>query len=57
MAARRTKAARPERRFVVEGARRDPVDTRKLAKALLAVVLAEQERITEADASREESAG
>lgn len=57
MAARRTKAARPERRFVVEGARRDPVDTRKLAKALLAVALAEQERITEADASREESAG
>ncbi|WP_191971304.1 hypothetical protein [Streptomyces luteolifulvus] len=57
MAARRTKTARPERRFFVEGVRREPVDTRKLAKALLAMVLAEQQRITETDASHEESAG
>ncbi|MEU8717551.1 hypothetical protein [Streptomyces sp. NPDC048663] len=57
MTARRTKAARPERRFFVEGVRRDPVDTRKLARALLAVVLAEQQRIAEADASHEESTG
>ncbi|MGH1552464.1 hypothetical protein ACRAWF_11170 [Streptomyces sp. L7] len=57
MAARRTKAPRPERRFFIEDVRREPVDTRKLAKALLAVVLAEQQRTTETDASREESAG
>ncbi|WP_159025143.1 hypothetical protein [Streptomyces sp. MUSC 125] len=57
MAVRRSKAARPERRFFVEGVRREPVDTRKLAKALLAVVLAEQQRIAETDVSHEESAG
>ncbi|MER6626794.1 hypothetical protein ABT301_00850 [Streptomyces sp. NPDC000987] len=44
MAARKTRTARPERRFYVEGVRREPPDLRKLSKALLAVVLAEQAR-------------
>jgi hypothetical protein len=56
MATRRTKTPRRERRFFVEGVRREPVDTRKLARALIAVVLAEQQRIAEADASHEETA-
>lgn len=57
MATRRTKAPRPERWFFVEGVRRETVDTRKLARALIAVVLAEQQRTTEANASHEETAG
>ncbi|KPI28066.1 hypothetical protein OK074_6874 [Actinobacteria bacterium OK074] len=51
MAARRTKAARPERRFFVEGVRRESPDMRKLSKALLAVVLAERQRQAEDEAS------
>ena len=44
MASRRTKTKRPERRFVVQGVRREPPDFRKLGRALLAVVLAEQQQ-------------
>jgi hypothetical protein len=43
MASRKTRRTRSERRFTVEGVRREPPDTRKLAKALLAVVLAERQ--------------
>jgi hypothetical protein len=44
MATRRTGSKRPERRYVIEGVRRETVDLRKLGKVLLAVVLAEQQR-------------
>ncbi|WP_234531658.1 hypothetical protein [Streptomyces shenzhenensis] len=48
MTPRRSRSQRPERRFVVVGVRREPTDVRKLAKALLAVVLAEQQRTADA---------
>ncbi|MFJ8252981.1 hypothetical protein [Streptomyces sp. NPDC094466] len=57
MAARRIRGKRPERRFTVEGVRREQPDLRKLGKALLAVVLAEQKRTAEADTSSERSTG
>jgi hypothetical protein len=56
MATRKTRK-RPERRFYVEGVRREPPDIRKLGKVLLAVVLAEQQRQAEAAASSGESPG
>lgn len=57
MAARRARAKRPERRFFVEGVRRETPDLRKLSKALIAVVLAERQRVAEAEAADERSAG
>lgn len=48
---RRRRNPRPERRFTVEGVRRDVPDLRKLGKALLAVVLAERQRQAEDEAS------
>lgn len=57
MAPRRTRAKRPERRFTVEGFRRESPDLRKLGKALLAVVLAERQRTAEAEASEKRSTG
>ena len=41
---------REERRFTVRGIRRDPLDIRKLSKALLGLAMAEAER--EAQAQR-----
>ncbi|WP_158697864.1 hypothetical protein [Streptomyces prunicolor] len=55
MASRRTRAKRSERRFTIEGVRRAQPDIRKLSKALLAVVLAEQQR--EAEAAEERNTG
>ncbi|WP_159054640.1 hypothetical protein [Streptomyces dysideae] len=52
---RRRRSPRPERRFFVEGVRRETPDIRKLGKALLAVVLAEQQRTADA-ANPEEGA-
>lgn len=43
MTPRRTMSPRPERRFVIRGVRREEPDLRKLGKALLAVVLADQQ--------------
>lgn len=57
MASRTTRGKRPERRFTVEGVRREQPDIRKLGKALLAVALAEHQRATGTDAPHEESAG
>ncbi len=57
MASRKTRGARFERRFTVEGVRREPPDTRKLAKALLAVVLAEQQHRIAAALSKDGSDG
>ena len=48
MATHRTRMKRPERRFIVDGVRREPPDFRKLGKALLAVALAEQQLNAEA---------
>ena len=55
MASRKTRVNRPERRFTVEGVRREQPDIRKLSKALLAVVLAERQRQAEKDATEEDS--
>ncbi len=51
MASRKARSTRPERRFIVEGVRRESPDIRKLGKALLAVVLAERQRQAEDEAS------
>jgi hypothetical protein len=51
------KPKRPEHRYFVEGERREKVDTRKLGKVLLAVVLAEQQRQAEAAEPPESSPG
>jgi len=51
MAARRARAKRPERRFFVEGVRRETPDLRKLGNALLAVVLAERQHQAEDEAT------
>lgn len=48
MTQRRSRSQRPERRYIVVGVRRESPDMRKLAKALLAVVLAEQQRTADA---------
>ncbi|MFJ5301113.1 hypothetical protein [Streptomyces sp. NPDC088350] len=48
MTPRRSQSQRPERHYIVVGVRREPTDVRKLAKALLAVVLAEQQRTADA---------
>ncbi|WP_159025283.1 hypothetical protein [Streptomyces pluripotens] len=48
MTKRKTSSKRPERRYVVHGVRREMPDLRKLSKALLAVVLAEQQRTADA---------
>lgn len=48
MTPRRSQSQRPERRYTVVGVRRESPDVRKLAKALLAVVLAEQQRTADA---------
>ncbi|MEY9838580.1 hypothetical protein [Streptacidiphilus sp. EB103A] len=55
MTKRKTK--RPERRYFIEGDRRETMDSRKLGKVLLAVVLAEQQRASEAAESSESSPG
>ena len=39
----------PNRRVIARGMRRDPVDTRKLSRALLAVVQAQAEAEAQAD--------
>lgn len=54
MASRKTRVKRLERRFTVEGVRRDSPDIRKLGKALLAVVLAEQQQRESDNDSTEE---
>lgn len=51
---RKRQTTRPERRFVVWSQRRDSPDARKLARALLAVVLAEQQQ--RAPATKEDEA-
>lgn len=51
MATRRTGSKRPERRYVIEGVRREQPDLRKLGRALLAVILAEQRQQEEAQAA------
>ena len=56
MASRKTRVNRPERRFTVEGVRREQPDIRKLSKALLAVVLAERQQESDNDSTREDSA-
>lgn len=56
MASRKARANRPERRFTVEGVRREPSDIRKLSKALLAVVLAERQQKADTDVAKEDSA-
>ena len=55
MTKRKTK--RPERRYFVEGVRREQVDIHKLGKVLLAVVLADQQCASEAAEPPEESPG
>lgn len=57
MASRKARDKRPERRFIVEGVRREPPDTLKLGKALLAVVLAERQRQAEDEASEARDIG
>lgn len=56
MASRKTRVNRPERRFTVEGVRREQPDIRKLSRALLAVVLAERQRQSDNDSTKEDSA-
>ena len=56
MASRKTKASRPERRFIVEGVRREHPDMRKLGKALLAVVLADRQHQAEDEAAEAKEA-
>lgn len=51
---RKKTSHRQERRFTVRGVRRDPVDMRKLSKALIGLAIAEAER--EAQAEREAAA-
>lgn len=51
MPSRKAHSKRPERRFIVEGVRRESPNLRKLSSALLAVVLAEQQRQAEDEAS------
>lgn len=51
MASRKARSKRPERRFIVEGVRRESPDVGKLGKALLAVVLAERQHQAEDEAS------
>jgi hypothetical protein len=51
---RRRQAPKQDRRFVVWSHRRESPDTRKLARTLLAVVLAEQRR-NEPGSNREEA--
>lgn len=43
MTRRKAQPAKPERRFVVYGQRRDAPDLRKLARVLLAVALTDQQ--------------
>lgn len=51
MAARKARSKRPERRFIVESVRREPLDMNKLGRTLLAVVLAERQHQAEDEAS------
>lgn len=53
MASRKARVNRPERRFTVEGVRREQPDIRKLSKALLAVVLAERQREVDSHPAKE----
>lgn len=47
MGSRKTKGTRPERRFVVQGVRRQSPDLRKLGRVLIAIAQAEQQRRAE----------
>ncbi|MDV7219155.1 hypothetical protein [Streptomyces prunicolor] len=51
MTSRTARGKRPERRFTVEGVRREQPDMRKLGKALLAVVLADRQHQAEDEAA------
>lgn len=53
MTRRNRQAPKQDRRFMVWSQRRESPDTRKLAQALIAVVLAEQQR-NQPESSREE---
>lgn len=45
----KARRGREERRFTVRGIRRDPLDIRKLAKALTGLAIAEAEREAQAE--------
>lgn len=55
MGSRKTKGTRPERRFVVQGVRRQSPDVRKLGRVLIAIAQAEQQRRIEVAAPQEGS--